>query len=125
MKMHTKTLTFHNAEGEPYSIEVRAVWQICGRCEGDGHHSNPAIDGNGITQSEWAEMDEEFREGYLSGQYDIRCEVCGGSGKLLCVDDDAFAKEFPKEYAENEKELEYERLCDAESRWERKQMYGF
>jgi hypothetical protein len=65
-------------DGEPHKGFVPAHYEVCGRCRGTGKHSNPAIDGNGITQSEFAEWDDEDREGYFNGQYDITCSVCIG-----------------------------------------------
>jgi hypothetical protein len=56
---------------------------ICPRCDGAGTHTNPAIDGNGITTSEMDELGEDFREDYLAGVYDIRCERCRGDRVVL------------------------------------------
>jgi hypothetical protein len=54
-------------------------YAVCPRCEGRGSHVNPAVDGNGITAEEMDELGEDFREDYLSGVYDVRCEECGGN----------------------------------------------
>ena len=54
------------------------VWAVCPRCRGEGHHSNPAIDGHGITEDEMYELGEDFREDYMNGEYDIVCSRCGG-----------------------------------------------
>ena len=56
-------------------------WVICPECHGEGKHAH-AIDGNGITASEWAEWEPEERETYLAGGYDRTCEECDGSGKV-------------------------------------------
>ncbi|HEU5112111.1 MAG TPA: hypothetical protein VFU96_02270 [Acidimicrobiia bacterium] len=53
-------------------------WAVCPRCHGNGSHVNPSIDGNGITESEMAELGEDFREDYMSGVFDVPCEECGG-----------------------------------------------
>jgi DnaJ-class molecular chaperone len=50
---------------------------ICSRCDGEGVHCNPAIDGHGISPEEFDE-DPDFRENYFSGVYDVRCEECHG-----------------------------------------------
>lgn len=64
------------------SIEVPTCWKICQRCEGEGRHDHPAF-ANGITQSEWQdEWDDESRENYMRGAYDVLCEDCSGSGKV-------------------------------------------
>ena len=52
---------------------------ICPRCEGRGSHDHPAFS-NGITSSEWngPDWDDESRETYLSGGYDVSCSECAG-----------------------------------------------
>lgn len=60
---------------------------VCPRCDGEGRHTNPAIDGNGITQSDredWA--DDDFMEDYMAGHYDVRCEECEGRNVVDAVD---------------------------------------
>lgn len=55
--------------------------KVCTRCRGTGTHTNPAIDGNGITASEMDEIDNDdpdFRDNYMNGMYDVVCELCGG-----------------------------------------------
>lgn len=61
-------------------------YQVCPRCEGEGTHTNPSIDGNGITSSEWAEWDEEDREMYMTGGYDVQCELCKGQRVVTVTD---------------------------------------
>lgn len=45
----------HNEDENGDEIEVEV---ICSECRGHGKHSR-AIDGNGITSSEWAEWDDD------------------------------------------------------------------
>ena len=53
-------------------------WIICERCRGHGMVDHPAFS-NGITSSEWAdEWDEDSREAYLAGVYDVPCKACEG-----------------------------------------------
>lgn len=73
--------------GFEIKIALPAKYEICERCRGEGHHSNPAIDGNGITASEFAEWDPDEIEGYFRGDYDIRCEERCDGGKALVVDE--------------------------------------
>lgn len=56
-------------------------WAICDCCDGSGTRGNPAFS-NGITSSEWAEWDEDDRDDYMAGRYDVACGDCGGSGKV-------------------------------------------
>jgi len=55
----------------------------CDRCSGNGVTvDHVESDGGGFTMNEWNEMDDDFREGYMSGRYDKRCSTCNGSGKI-------------------------------------------
>jgi len=55
----------------------------CDKCGGQGHSSSHVEpDGGGFTANEWSEMDDDFREGYMSGRYDKRCSECNGNGKI-------------------------------------------
>jgi RecJ-like exonuclease len=60
-------------------------WEICPSCDGNGKHVNPAVDGHGISPEEFAE-DPDFAEAYFGGVYDVRCDECGGDGKVRVVD---------------------------------------
>jgi len=56
----------------------------CGDCGGRGATSNHVeCDGGGFTGSEWAEMDDEFKESYMAGAYDKRCNACNGTGTIM------------------------------------------
>lgn len=51
---------------------------VCPRCDGYGKHTNPAIDGHGITQDEMDELGPDFRKDYFGGVYDVNCWCCHG-----------------------------------------------
>ena len=80
-------------------VEVPAKFEICGRCEGRGKHVNSAIDGNGLSSQDFDE-DPDFREDYFSGNYDVRCEECGGNRVTLEPDWDKMSPEVKKVYSE-------------------------
>jgi hypothetical protein len=125
--MTTKKITVTYTDAEDNEIEesltVPARWCICGRCEGQGKHSNPSIDGNGITESEMEEAGADFREDYFAGRYDVGCEECAGSGKILEVDGERFENTQPEAYKRWVAEEAADREYEAESRWERKMGY--
>jgi len=64
-------------------------WVICGCCKGSGQVDHPAFR-NGFTSEEQAEMacdwDAESQttawDRYMAGAYDVRCDVCDGTGKV-------------------------------------------
>jgi DnaJ-class molecular chaperone len=100
--------------GDNVEIELPAAWEICHRCDGDGKHDHPAFS-NGITSDEWngPDWDDESRESYLRGAYDVQCSVCNGSGKILVVDED---KLTPAQRDTWEKHLRSEAASRAEQR---------
>jgi DnaJ-class molecular chaperone len=112
---------YEGIDGEDHFVHFPAKWEICYRCNGDGHHDHPAFS-NGITSSEWAEWDDDDRENYLSGRYDVRCEECKGEGKILVIDEESCKhnKElmnFLEQYHEEQnKQAEFEREWEAERR---------
>jgi hypothetical protein len=52
-------------------------YAVCPRCGGKGQHSNPAIDGNGLTREDF-DQDPDFERDYLSGVYGVTCRTCKG-----------------------------------------------
>lgn len=79
--------------------------EVCPTCSGHGvtwhGRSNVAF-----TSGEWYDMDEDDRDGYMSGRYDGPCPQCNGNNVVDKVsaersDDEAFA--------------EFERMCREES----------
>ena len=70
-----------------YEIKLPTVVVVCYRCGGRGMHTNPAIDGNGISSEEMHERGEEFLEDYLGGLYDITCQECNGRNVVEEVDE--------------------------------------
>ena len=70
-----------NEDGEKITEKIPAIWSICDTCRGNGKHSRHL---GAITESDreqhWSE--DEF-EGYMRGEYDMQCEVCKGTGKVL------------------------------------------
>lgn len=99
------------------TIEIPAKYEVCGRCEGSGSHTNPAVDGHGITADEMYELGDDFREDYLSGVYDVRCEECRGERVVLVVDEARATTEQLAIYRDNERqEWEYRMEIEAERR---------
>lgn len=111
-------------EGDEVEVTVPGMWEICSGCRGNGTHVHRAIDGNGITGSEWAEWDQDERETYLSGGYDVGCEDCGSSGKVVVPDEKSCSgveKEMLERYWEQERT---NAQMDAEDRYYRRMECG-
>jgi hypothetical protein len=97
---------------------------VCPDCKGTGSHVNRAIDGNGITSSEMAELGDDFREDYLAGVYDVTCETCEGANVVdeldeeRCKPDDleAFRKQEEEHYRDYNSESTLRRMESGE-RW--------
>lgn len=61
---------------ESDKITLPAVFVVCERCRGRGVHDHPAF-ANGFTRDDEF-VDDDFIESYMRGDYDVRCEECGG-----------------------------------------------
>lgn len=68
------------AEGARAEVEhaLPCRMEVCADCGGRGSYANPGIDAHGISSEEWSDWDDEDREHYLSGGYDVTCEGCRG-----------------------------------------------
>lgn len=69
-------------------LEIPAVYEVCGTCDGKGKHVNPSIDAHGLSREDFDE-DPGFREDYFSGRYDIQCNECHGARVTPVVSDHA------------------------------------
>lgn len=117
-RSHYQDLTVGELSEFEDELELPAVWDICDRCKGDGQHVNPNIDGHGISAEEWEQdWDEESREGYFRGDYDVPCEARCTSGKVLVPDEEACKHEPLKSlYEAYEKKLDDDAQSRAEDR---------
>ncbi len=111
-----KNMTYTNRNDE--KVELPAKWELCERCDGDGSVDHPAFS-NGITSSEWEEWDDDDRDNYMSGRYDVICPCCKGDGKVLVPDTDRCDPDDLKEYYDI---LEAQDMYEAERASERR--YG-
>jgi len=62
---------------EEVEVEVRAIFEVCGTCDGKGSHVNPSIDCGGLSREDFDE-DPDFAEDYFSGRHDVTCNACRG-----------------------------------------------
>lgn len=80
-----------------------AVWAICQGCRGHGQVDHPAFS-NGITGEEWngPDWDDDSRDDYMRGAYDVPCEECKGLGRVQVVDEASILSQ--------EEQADYDRL---------------
>ena len=110
-------IEFEDADGRVYKLPAR--YQVCSRCEGSGSHVNPAIDGNGIAADDFygPDWDDESREAYLTGRYDVRCEVCKGQRVVAVLDTSQCPPDLRERYEAVQRDLA---LCDSIQRAEQR-----
>ena len=70
-------------DGEEVKNAMPAVWGICPVCRGDGKH---ALRFGHFTEEDWEQESEVFKRDYVAGVFDLRCERCAGTGKVLVPD---------------------------------------
>lgn len=94
--------------------------EVCPTCDGSGKHVDPSIDGHGISAEEWdRDWDDEEREGYFRGDYDVICEQCGGANVVDVIDYERAAEEMPaelKRLEEHEQSLAEMYACERAER---------
>jgi hypothetical protein len=103
--------------GDEVEHDLPALWAICDDCQGNGKCDHPAFS-NGITSSEWEnEWDDDERDHYLSGRYDVACQPCKGTGKVLVIDEEHCDPALLKAWQDQEREMMYDRItADSERR---------
>lgn len=86
------------------TIELPAHVIVCPRCGGRGAHVNPAIDGHGISTSDECWQDDDFRDNYFGGLYDVTCEQCEGRNVVLVINEDACDPEQLARYHQHQRD---------------------
>lgn len=93
-----------------------AKYEVCGTCDGKGSHVNPSIDSHGIGAEEWdRDWDDDDREGYFEGRYDVPCAECHGARVVPVLADNAtpeeqkIAEEIMDGHYQSQREAAYER----------------
>lgn len=115
---NTMPITIWRDDGDTEeTINVPArfeIWACEGCCTDRG--ASVECDGGGFTSSEWAEQDDDFREGYLAGRFDQPCTTCSTSpGRIRVPDLTALSAEDRALYeASLADDRDYERMCRME-----------
>lgn len=111
------TITVYDDDDNEVEYTLPATNEVCDRCEGHGTHSNPNIDGNGITASEWAEWHPDEQDAYINGEYDVTCEKCHGNNVITVPDTARMSQDQLKIFHQWEKQEAERASNDAE--WNR------
>lgn len=101
--------TFFSREGK--TLETHKI--VCPQCDGSGHTTNPAIDGNGLSAEDF-HADPDFAEDYFSGRYDVRCNECNGHNVIDEVIENWDNPLFVAMVANCEEEANYQAYTAAE-----------
>ena len=106
--------------GDIVEKKLPARFEVCPRCRGEGLHVNPNVDGHGITAEEWEnEWDDDRREAYMSGRYDITCQECEGKRVISVLDDTRISKRmFMRHFRYLEMKTEQDREDRTTLYWE-------
>lgn len=76
-----------NDDGWVVNMQLPTKLEICPRCDGRGSHDHEAF-ANGITGDDWngPDWDDESRDAYMRGAYDVPCSVCNGERVVPVLD---------------------------------------
>jgi len=106
-----RMVAFVVGEDGETEVEIPIAFEVCSTCDGQGRHTNPAIDAHGITEDEWGQWDSEEQEFYMSGGYDVECHECAGK-RVVPVPAEARMTDEQKDALEFATDRQYERLAD-------------
>lgn len=95
--------------------EVESKRIVCDRCNGDGTHTNPNIDGDGLPDE--CVNDQDFMADYMGGVYDVCCEECKGNKVLDVIDLDCLDTRDTRAYWRYQDEI---RQADEDAAAERR-----
>lgn len=85
-----KQIPYMTRGGRNVVLTFPAKPVVCYRCRGTGRHVNPGIDGHGLGPEDFE--DEDFREAYFSGAYDVVCHECKGERVVLEIDEERLSR---------------------------------
>jgi hypothetical protein len=106
--------TYTDENDNEVEVEIPTRYQVCSRCDGEGKHVHPGIDGNGISQEEF-DNDPDFEEAYFNGAYDVGCYTCKGERVEAVPNWDRMARDLRERYeAHLDDEAEYRAMCRME-----------
>jgi hypothetical protein len=89
---------------------VKVKFEVCPACEGHGRYVNPSIDAHGLSSEDFDE-DEDFRDNYFDGLYDVTCVLCHGAN-VVPVPLDEHIRDLIKQQANDRYMARAEQLAE-------------
>jgi hypothetical protein len=112
-KQNKLILYFENGvEVVPHKIE------LCENCDGEGRHLRESLR-NIAFSSEDENYDPDFMDEMREGNYDQRCNICNGQGRLIVIDGELCNKEIL-----NEIELTLQSIYEMNQEYEMERRMG-
>lgn len=79
-------LQIENDEGEVTDEIVPHKIELCPNCGGEGRHLRESLRSIAFSSDD-EDYDPDFMEEMREGNYDQRCDVCGGEGRIYVIDE--------------------------------------
>jgi hypothetical protein len=112
MSQPTVRVRYTDDDDVEHETHLPGKWAICGTCRGNGKHSH---DLGCITEEDRSrDWSPDEWEDYMNGAYDRQCEECGGSGKVVVIDEDECERQ-----GRGDDMLAYYDELDREAQWAR------
>ena len=118
-KAPTIKFTYEDDDGVEHEFQLPARNEVCPGCDGSGSHMTPSLRDHAITAEEWdRDWDDESREMYMNGGYDVTCQTCDGRRVVPVVDEEKCDKDLLQRYRDHlDDEAAYRSMCEAERRF--------
>lgn len=104
-------------DGFVIDVDLPARFEVCTTCQGRGTHDHPSFRETGITSEEWRgpDWDDDSRQAYLDGVYDVPCSECAGARVVPILDRARCTHAQLVAFDAHEKEeAEYHQMCRME-----------
>lgn len=88
--------TVLNKFGVEFELSLPAKRIVCPCCDGAGTELRGGL--KGLAISDESMQDDDFRESYFGGDYDVQCSECKGENVVLVVDETKLSPRMLERY---------------------------